>query len=423
VNFNAPRDSDAMSNRPRTAALAALLAALAMIGPFAIDTYLPSFPAIEAELSVSPAQMQQTLSVYLVVFAIMTLFHGTLSDSLGRRPIVLANLVVFGVASVGCAFAASFEQLLAFRALQGASAGAGIVVGRAIIRDSFEGHAAQRLMSLVTMIFGLAPAIAPLVGGWLQGAFGWRAVFVFLVAYNVLLLLACHFRLPETLPPERRQSFRLSVLARNYWTLGRSLPLFLLSSAIAFNFSGFFLYIVSAPAFVYGLLKLTETEFAWLFFPGIAGVTAGAWISGKLAGKVSPRKTVGLGYATIFSAAAFNIAYSAMAEPALPWSVLPIMVYTMGMALAMPSMTLLALDLFPQNRGLAASLVGFEHSFVSGIAAGVISPLLSHSDITLALGMGAIAGIGWLSWLAYLRVEHRRGEQAGKESAVHPTAA
>ena len=396
-----------VSKRVGMAALATLLAALSMIGPFAIDTYLPSFPAIQADLGASPAQMQQTLSVYLIVFAGMTLFHGTLSDSFGRRPVILGNLLVFVLASIGCALAATFEQLLLFRALQGASGGAGIVVGRAIIRDSFEGHAAQRLMSLVTMIFGLAPAIAPVIGGWLQGTLGWEAIFLFLAIYTGLLLVACHFRLPETLPRERRQPFRLPTLARNYWTLGRSRPLFLISSAIAFNFSGFFLYILSAPAFVYDLLGLRETEFAWLFLPGIIGVMTGAWISGRLAGRRSPRATVKLAYAVMFAAAGFNVIYSAMAEPALPWSVLPIMIYTAGMALAMPSMTLLALDLFPENRGLAASLLGFEHSFVSGITAGVVSPLLSHSDITLAVGMSGLAGVGWLAWILYLRFDHR----------------
>jgi DHA1 family bicyclomycin/chloramphenicol resistance-like MFS transporter len=220
-------------------------------------------------------------------------------------------------------------------------------------------------------------------------------------------MVACHFALPETLPRERRQPFRLATLARNYWTLGRSRPLFLLSSAIAFNFSGFFLYILSAPAFVYDLLGLSETEFAWLFLPGIIGVMAGAWISGRLAGKRAPRATVTLAYGVMFAAAAFNVVYSAMAEPALPWSVLPIMIYTAGMALAMPSMTLLALDLFPENRGLAASLMGFEHSFVSGIVAGVVSPLLSHSDVSLALGMAGLVGVGWVAWMLYLRLDHR----------------
>jgi DHA1 family bicyclomycin/chloramphenicol resistance-like MFS transporter len=389
--------------------LATLLAALAMIGPFAVDTYLPSFPAIQSDLAVTTVQVQQTLSLYLIAFAVMMLFHGTLSDSFGRRPVVLVNLAIFVLASVGCALAGSFEQLLLFRALQGASAGAGIVIGRAIIRDSFEGHEAQRLMSLVTMIFGLAPAIAPVIGGWLQAVFGWRSVFVFLIAYSALLLLACQLRLVETLPLSQRQPFRLGPLARNYWTLGRSAPLFLISSAIALNFSGFFLYIVSAPAFIYDLLGLGEHDFAWLFAPGIAGVMGGAWLSGRLAGRLAPRDTAKLAYAIMFAAAAGNLAYSALAAPALPWSVLPVMIYTVGMALAMPSLTLLALDLFPKNRGLTASLIGFSHSLVSGIAAGVVSPLLSHSAFALALGMAAIMAAGWVCWQFYLVREARAG--------------
>jgi len=383
------------------AALATLLAALAMIGPFAIDTYLPAFPAIERDLIVSPVQMQQTLSLYLVAFAVMTLFHGTLSDSFGRRPVVLANIAAFALASLGCTLAASFEQLLVFRALQGASAGAGIVVGRAIIRDSFEGHAAQRLMSLVTMIFGLAPAIAPVIGGMLQQALGWRAVFGFLVSYSVALLVACHWLLDETLPHAQRQPFRLRPLARNYWTLGRSIPLFLISSAIAFNFAGFFLYILSAPAFVYDVLGLSAADFPWLFMPGIIGVMSGAYVSGRVAGRMTQPQIVTLAYAIMFAAAAFNVVYSAAAPAALPWSVLPIMIYTFGMALAMPTLTLLALDLFPQNRGLAASLMGFEHSFVSALAAGALSPMVSHSALTLAAGMTGLATVGWIAWRLY----------------------
>jgi DHA1 family bicyclomycin/chloramphenicol resistance-like MFS transporter len=404
-----PENTATIAARAPMRGLATLLAALAMIGPFAVDTYLPSFPAIQSDLAVSTVQVQQTLSLYLIAFAVMTLFHGTVSDSFGRRPVVLVNLAIFVLASVGCAFAGSFEQLLLFRVLQGASAGAGIVIGRAIIRDSFEGHAAQRLMSLVTMIFGLAPAIAPVIGGWLQAVFGWRSVFVFLIAYSALLLLACQLRLPETLPLSQRQPFRLGPLARNYWTLGRSAPLFLISSAIALNFSGFFLYIVSAPAFIYDLLGLGEHDFAWLFAPGIAGVMGGAWLSGRLAGRLAPRQTAKLAYAIMFAAAAGNLAYSALAAPALPWSVLPVMIYTVGMALAMPSLTLLALDLFPKNRGLTASLIGFSHSLVSGIAAGIVSPLLSHSAFALALGMAAIMGAGWLCWQFYLHREASAG--------------
>ena len=388
--------------------LAALLAGLAMLGPFSIDTYLPSFPAIEKDLGVTVMQVQQTLSAYLFTFAFMTLFHGTLSDSFGRRPVILVSLAVFTAASIGCALASSIEALLLFRALQGLSAGAGMVVGRAIIRDSLEGHAAQRLMSWVTMIFGLAPAVAPVIGGWLQGAFGWHSVFVFLALYAAALLLGCHLMLPETLAPSARQPFEVKPLAANYFRLGRSLPLFLLASAVALNFCGFFLYIVSAPAFVYGILGLGETQFAWLFVPGIAGVMFGAFLSGRMAGRITPRRTVRIGYIVMACAAAWNLAYSAWGVPGVPWSVLPVMAYTIGMSLAMPSITLLALELFPHNRGLTASLQGFEQSLLSGVTAGVISPLLSHSAFTLSLGMATPLAMGWCAWMLYLHGEARQ---------------
>ena len=147
--------------------LAVLLACLGMLGPFSIDTYMPAFSGIARSLGATPVQMQQTLSAYLFGFALMNLFHGALSDSLGRRPVVLWGIGVFTLASVGCALSQTIGQLVFFRALQGMSAGAGMVVSRAIIRDMFPPADAQRVMSQVTIYFGVAPAVAPLVGGWL----------------------------------------------------------------------------------------------------------------------------------------------------------------------------------------------------------------------------------------------------------------
>lgn len=391
--------------RPVTVtALALILAALAMIGPFTIDTYLPSFPFIGADLQATPAQMQQTLSLYLFTLAFMTLFHGTLSDSFGRRPVILASLAVYALTSIGCALATSLPQLLFWRAVQGLAAGAGIIVGRAIIRDSLEGHEAQRLMSLVTMIFGVAPAIAPVIGGWLQDLFGWRTIFWFLASYGVVLFFAAARRLPETHPLAARQPFQALPLLRNYRRLGSDPKLVLLCLTIAFNFSGFFLYVVSAPAVIYDLLGMTEKDFAWLFVPGISGVMFGAFLSGRLAERLSPRRTVFVAYLIMACAVVFNIAYCLVFPPTLPWTVLPVMVYTVGMALAMPSVSLIALDLFPKLRGMTSSLQGFAHSLFAGITAGVASPFLSHSALLLACGMGGAALLGGLAWLLYLRV-------------------
>jgi DHA1 family bicyclomycin/chloramphenicol resistance-like MFS transporter len=396
--------------------LALVLAGLAMVGPFSIDSYLPAFPAIARDFSLTPLQVQQTMSVYLVAFAVMMLFHGTLSDSFGRRPVILVNLALFMAATLGCALAQDFAQLLAFRALQGVSAGSGMVVGRAIIRDTFEGFAAQRLMSLVTMIFGIAPAIAPVIGGWLLSRYSWHAIFVFLACYAALLFVVCWFRLPETHPPAARHPFAPGPLASGYLRLGRSGRLILLSLATGLNWGGGFLYVAAAPAVIYDLLGLNETQFAVLFVPGIAGIMVGAWFSGRSAGRMSPRRTIKLAYAVMFGAALVNVVYHALAPAALPWTVLPFMIYGLGMALAMPSIVLLAIDLFPANRGLAASLQGFIQSACGAVTAGLVAPLVSGHGASLALGMLGLASGGWLAWIAYLGIEARRGQGPGSAS-------
>jgi len=202
--------------------LALLLACLGMIGPFAIDTYLPAFAGIGSAIGATPVQMQQTLSSYLLGFAVMNLFHGALADSLGRRPVVLVGVAVFTLASVGCALSDSIGTLVFFRALQGASAGVGMVVSRAIIRDLYAPADAQRMMSQVTIFFGIAPAVAPMIGGLLFEWADWHSIFWLLAVLGLALLVANWRWLPETLPPSGRQLFRAGPLLRGYVQLAKT---------------------------------------------------------------------------------------------------------------------------------------------------------------------------------------------------------
>lgn len=385
--------------------LAATLAGLAMLGPFSIDTFLPSFPAIQREFAVTALQMQQTLSVYLATFAVMTLFHGALSDAFGRRPVILACLALYTLASIGCFLSQTFPQLLFFRAAQGLSAGVGWVVGRAIVRDAFHGHEAQRLLSLVTMIFGIAPAIAPVIGGLLQDTLGWHAVFVFLALYGALQLATCWVTLPETHPPEARQPFAAGVLLRNYVTMLCTPRMALLCVSIALNFSAFFLYVAAAPAVIYDLLGLTEHHFPVLFVPGIAGVMIGAWLSGRSAGRVERNRTVRIGYLVMFAAVAFSAGYHALFPAALPWTVLPYLAYGIGMAFSGPTLQLLVLEIFPQLRGTASSFQGFAHSLCTSIVAGFVAPHISGSGLALALGAAALVTAGGACWIGFRRLE------------------
>ncbi len=374
--------------------MALILASLASLGPFSIDTYLPSFKDIGRSLAATPVEVQQTLTAYLVPFALMTLWHGAISDSVGRRRVILVALALFGLASFGCVLAERIEHLWGLRALQGMTAGAGIVVCRAIVRDLYEGSSARRLISQVTMMFALAPALGPVLGGWLQAWFGWRSVFVFLGLMSCLLWLVCWFLLPETLPQQQRQPLNIGYLFNTYRRVLSSSAFLLVCGALSLNFAAFFIYVLSAPVFLVEHLGVSVTGFLWLFGPAMGGLMAGAWLSGRLAERISATRSITIGYLTMATAAASNVVLNVVAPPVLPWSVIPIFGFTFGMSFAMPCLTLLALDLFPEQRGLAASCQTFLQSGFNAIAAGVIAPALWGSTTTLALGMGGLLLLG-----------------------------
>ena len=386
---------------------AALLAALSTLGPFSIDAYLPAFAGMERSLQATPLQIQQTMSAYLFAFGVMFLFHGALSDSFGRRPVILAALVVYTAASVGAALAGSVHTLILWRVVQGLSVGAGMVVGRAMIRDLYASEDAQRLMSLVTLFFGLAPAIAPVIGGWLFVGLGWRSIFWFLSAVGLILVVVSWRALPETLAVAARQSFHPRPLFAGYREVGANRLFLLLSFAMGFNFNAFFLYIVSAPAFLGEHLRLGPQEYAWLFVPSIAGIMIGAQISGRSAGKIPPVRMLSLSYRFMLTAAVGNVLYAFAVPPSVPWAMVPIFFFAIGFAMAMPSLSLITLDLFPTRRGMAASLQGFVSGMVNTLTAGLVSPALWHSTRWLALGMLAMTLTGLGSWLAYRRLTSR----------------
>ncbi len=396
-------------------ALPLLLAALATLTPLSIDAYLVAFPDIGTSLHATPLQVQQSLTAFLLPFGVTMLFHGVISDAIGRRPVILAGLALYTVASAGAALAQSIEMLLACRAVQGLSAGVGFVVGRAIIRDRFHGPAAQRLMSQVTMLFAIAPALAPILGGWLHAVAGWHAIFWFLAAVGVFLALACHRFLPETLPPERRRPLHFASLLRAYAEVFTHREFLLLAAATTFNFAGLFLYVTSAPAFVMQHLGRGPTEFAVLFIPTVAGIVVGAFLSGRLAGRLSRSRTVMWAYGLLALAATANVALHALRPPGLPWSVAPLFFYCIGMSLAMPSITLLIIDLYPKTLGLVSSCQAFTQNMVAAAVAGLLSPALSHSALALACGMLACMLLGAASWALYLSGSGDNGSRSSPQ--------
>ena len=392
-------------------ALAVLLALLGMLGPFSIDTYLPAFSGIARSIGATPVEMQQTLSAYLFGFAFMNLFHGALSDSFGRRPVVLWGLAVFTLASVGCALSQTIGQLVLFRALQGLSTGAGIVVSRAVIRDMFPPAEAQKVMSQVTIYFGAAPAIAPIVGGFLFVHAGWHAIFWFLVAVGVVLFVANYKLLPETLHIDQRQPFNPRHLMRGYRDLCSDPRFLLLALASGVPFNGMFLYVLAAPAFLGDHLALAPTQFFWFFLLTIGGIMSGAWLSGRMAGKVAPKRQIRDGFVIMVATSVVNLVANALFVPHVSWAILPLGVFAFGWALMVPVITLLVLDLHPERRGMASSLQAVIGSTANGLVAGVIAPLVMHSTLAMAMTSTGMLSIGLVAWMWL----HRRWPEIGKK--------
>jgi DHA1 family bicyclomycin/chloramphenicol resistance-like MFS transporter len=330
----------------------------------------------------------------------MMLWHGALSDALGRRPIVLGGLAIFAFASLGCAISGNVHSIWLFRIVQGLSAGAGMVVGRAIIRDAVQGADAQRLMSQVTLVFGVAPALAPVIGGALLNLFGWRAIFWMMMAFALAVFAWCLRSLPETLPAAHRQPLHPRVLLRNYRAVLLRVDFLLLSAIPTLNFAAFFIYIATAPVYL-PMLGVTTWGFAWLFVPMITGVMVGGMLSGRLAGRLTAARTVATGYAFMFVGVAVNAAVVIFVPPSVPWHVLPIMIFTLGSSLMMPSVVLTLLDLFPTMRGMASSLQGFVQFAFSGVVAGTIAPFLALSLGALAAGMAGFSVASLALWLLY----------------------
>jgi DHA1 family bicyclomycin/chloramphenicol resistance-like MFS transporter len=370
-----------------------------MLGPFSIDTYLPAFTGIAQSVGATPVEMQQTLSAYLFGFAIMNLFHGALSDSFGRRPVVLWGIALFTVASAGCALADHIGTLVFWRAVQGMSAGAGIVVSRAVIRDMFPPADAQRVMSQVTIYFGIAPAIAPMVGGFLFVHINWHAIFWFLTAVGLALWVANYKLLPETLHHDQKQPFNVRNLMQGYWALGSNPRFLMLALASGIPFNGMFLYVLSAPVFLGEHLQLSPGQFFWFFTLTIGGIMGGAWFSGRLAGRMKPKHQIRNGFVIMLAVSLLNLALNLLFTPTAAWALFPIAIFAFGWALMVPVVTLMVLDLVPERRGMASSFQAFIGSMANGFVAGVIAPLVMHSTVALAATSLAMMSIGIVAWV------------------------
>lgn len=372
-----------------------ILAALTALAPFAIDTYLPAFQVMGADLGADDVAIQQSLTFYLLPYAAMTLWHGAISDSIGRITTIKWGLGIFVLASIGCALSTSIEMLWFFRALQGASGGAGNTVARAMVRDLFEGPQAQKVMATVQMLFGIAPAIAPIIGGFLLGIH-WQAIFIFLALYAVVSLWAAVRYLPETVPVEKRVQLSIHNVFNSYKTIYGDAEYTKLVIAVGANFSGFFLYVLGSAVFLGQHLQLAPTQYGYLFIPTVTGMITGSFIAKWLAGKADPSKVVRFAYGWMLLLSIANVLICYFLPTGMI-NVLPIALYNIGMALALPILSLAALNRHPKIRGTAASGQAFMQMLLSTVSAGLIVPLVWGTTIGMALAMTTYLFIGFFA--------------------------
>ena len=372
-----------------------MLAGLAALAPFAIDTYLPAFPALETSLNGTSLELQQSLTFYLLPYALMTLWHGAISDSIGRLTTIKWGLGVFVLASIGCAFAPNVETLWFFRVLQGLSGGAGNVVARAMVRDLFEGAQAQRVMATVQMLFGIAPAVAPIIGGWLLGIH-WQAIFIFLALYAAFSLWAALRYLPETMPQSKRVPLSAKQVLKDYRIIFGDKEFNYLALALGSNFAGFFVYVLASPVFLVKHLGLSQHQFGYMFIPTVCGMILGSYLAKRAAGRYARHKVVKVAYAWMTAMVVLNLiaCYTLPIGPV--FNILPVALFNIGMALAMPILSLAALDRHPKIRGTAASGQAFIQMLLSTVSAGLIVPLIWYAPSGLAWAMAGYLILGAL---------------------------
>lgn len=395
-----------MTNPPGTrpargtlALIPLVLALLSMIGPFSIDTPFPAFPQMGEALDVSSHELQLVVTAYMLAFAAMSVFHGPLSDAVGRRPVIVWSLLAYAVASVACAFAPTLEWLLAGRVVQGLAAGGSTIVSRTIIRDLFDGREAQRMMSQVAVIFGMAPAIAPIVGGLLVQVGPWETVFWFMAVLALALVALSVALLPESHPPERRVPLRVGEIVRGLAAVLRVPAFHRMAWAGTLVFGAQFLYIGGAAIFVVEVLGEGELDFWKLFVPMIGAMVVGSLFSGRLGRMLTSSRLVSVGYAVSTAGALLGIVVALTpAGQVLPWAVVGVSLVAFGNGLAYPNIQLLMLDLVPTRRGAVMSAGSFITLVFNAVSAAVLAPYAGRSVLGFAVTAAVCVVLGWGFW-------------------------
>ncbi len=392
--------------RPNTFALTALLALLTGLAPLSMDMYLPSLPDIGRALHAATAQVQLTMSFYIFGFAVGQILYGPVSDRFGRKPVLLAALALFCIGSAICATTESIEYLIALRLVQGLGGAGSVVLGQAIVRDLYSGVRAGRELSVMGSIMGVAPIIAPLIGGMLQTAFGWHASFVVLMVCALIAGAIVVRFLPETLRQQTPGPFSLRSMAALYGSVLKHGGFLAHLGILTATYVGLLVWVSGSSIVLQGVYGLTPMLFGIAFACGSAGFLLGANIAARIVMRLGLHHTIGIGTAAMAAGGLLMAADVALGDHHVVVLVGSMTVYLAGMGLALPQAMAGALTPFPDRAGTAASLMGFTQLSCAAIGAAVTGAYLGHSAWPVAGTVATMGCLSFLVWLLTRRVRH-----------------
>jgi DHA1 family bicyclomycin/chloramphenicol resistance-like MFS transporter len=391
--------------------LAVILGALTAVGPLAIDMYLPALPTIGREFAADVAAVQVSLASYFAGIAIGQAFYGPLSDAAGRKPALYFGLAVFFVSSIGCAWADSVRTLVVFRFLQALGGCAPIVIPRAVVRDHFDQVGSIRMLSMLMLVMGLAPILAPLIGGQLLVNFGWRSVFWVLATYAFVWLVLVAAFLPESLPVARRRRQPVGIVLWTYsrLLLDRTYICYVLSGALIF--AGLLTYVSGSPYVFIELFHVSPERYGLYFGVNACGIMAASQTNRWLATRVEARRIVGVVLAVAMAASLVLLfdAYSGFGGFA--GILVPLFCYIACHGFVLPNTTALAMAPHGQVAGSASALLGTIQFVLASLTGALVSAFADGTPVPLA---AVIAGCGVAAFLS-----HHVG---GMRSAVSPSA-
>ncbi len=375
--------------------LAITLGALTAMGPLAIDMYLPAFPTIARELSSTPAALEVTAAVYFVGLAAGQAIYGPLSDRFGRTRPLYFGLALFVLASIGCAYARSVPQLVTMRLIQALGGCAEMVVARAMVRDYFDQRDSIRVLSLLILIMGLAPILAPLVGGQLLIRLGWRSIFLALAAYAVLCLVAAVTTLGESLPPERRRRDSAADVARVYWRLLRDRTFMAYVLCGSLSIAGMFAYIAGSPFVFIELFNVPADRYGLLFGTNAFGLILASQINGRLARRMPPDRIVRVVLPVTAVASLTLLANAVTGIGGFVGLLVPLFFCVASVGFILPNTIVMAMALHGPVAGSASALLGMVQFGLGALAGAAVSAFNNGTAVPLG-GVVAVCGVGAL---------------------------